>query len=148
MLKSSSIIFQTLFFFLISSGLAIIRKVNRRSPDTTSVTRLTLIAVLVVKGLLRLKPLPSRLSLNLLCHPKTRMHNIVLSPDTCWNSSSACDGVFSKLDQKFQIYSLLGVQTSFSSAYSEKGCINKSKWEKCNGCRRLRWQFIYYQDIK
>ena len=102
--KSSVIIFQTLFFFM-SSGLAIILTVYRRSPRTICFTGLTFTSVLLVEDLPLLEsssifPHPS---LNLLCHSKAQVRYIALSPYTCLSISSACDGVYLKWTKNFRL---------------------------------------------
>ena len=49
--------------------------------------------------------------LNLLCHWKTHVRDMVLFPYTCWIISSICDGVFSKSDKRFQVYSFLSANS-------------------------------------
>ena len=45
--------------------------------------------------------------LNLYCHSKTRVRDMVLSPYTCWSISRAGEGVFFQPDQNFHVYSLV-----------------------------------------
>ena len=89
-----------LFMF---SWFAIIRTVNWQSPQTICFTRSTLTSVLLVEclPLRELSFSPSQPSLNLLDHSETRVHDIMLTPYTCWSISKARDGVFPKQTKSF-----------------------------------------------
>ena len=102
-LKSSVIIFQSLFFFM-PSWLVFTGTVNWRSPHITFLIHSTLTSVLPVEGLpLRESSFISlQHSLNLEYNSKTHVHDVMLSPYTCWNISNVCGGVF--LNQNFLFY--------------------------------------------
>ena len=81
---------------------------------------------------------------DLLCHSKTCVCNMVLSPCTCWSISSACDGVFPNCTRYFRFIHCL-VFILRSSVLIAKGpekeeVQTKACERKFNGCRKLRLQ--------
>ena len=102
--KSLVIIFQTLSFFM-SIWRAIIWTVNRRSPRTICFTCSKFTSVLLVEGFSLRKSSSTSLrpSLNLLCHSKTCVCDLALSPYTRLSISSVCDRVFPKQIKNFRM---------------------------------------------
>ena len=132
----AQLIFKTLSFFM-SSYLAIIRTVNRRSPYPICHTRLTLTSLLLVVGFPQQESFFTslRLSLNLLCNSKTRVRDMLFLY-TWWIISSACNGVFSTPPQKKSF-----IRSSVLMAERpENRCKQKHVKNKCKSCRKLRLQ--------
>ena len=80
-------------------------------------------------------------SLNLLCHSKTRVFNMVLSPYSCWSFFKCLRWSLLASDKKFQVYLLFGFHHSFLRAHSwttSRRGANYSIWKKCKDCGKLK----------
>ena len=141
------------------SWFAIIQTVNRRSPHTTCIIHSMLTSVLLVEGLSRLRSFfaSSHASLNLLHHSKTARYCVIsihlLKHFKClWRS-------FRQQDQRFQVYSLLGVHRSFFRIHSRKigrkralqtkawAKKKKKKKKKLNGCTKLKLKIYHHHHV-
>ena len=140
--KSSVIIFHSVLFHI---QCVIIRKANRQSPTTTCLTQSTLTSVLLVEGLPILESYFACLwfSFNLFCHSKTRVRDMSLSTEICWDISSACGGGFPHWTKNFQVYLLLSVH---SWTTWKKGGKTKAK-EKYKSFRNFCLDYVLRTSI-
>ena len=84
-----------------------------------------------------------RSSLNLFCHLKTRVSDIVISPYTYWTISTACNWVFSNNNKSFMlICSLVFMAEQKKGNVSKSMCKKKMQW-----LQKVKITIIYSLDI-